>query len=372
MELRIGSEIQRLRRQSNSTQQQLADAMGVTGAAVSKWESGASYPDITLLPRLARYLNITVDELLCFEQALPEEKALEIEKECRDALRQNTADGLELCRRFLREYPGSLYLKYRIGGALMMREMEGRGKAGEETAKLSTRLMEEVAEGQGYAEEGLRKKLMDAAQGVLPGLYLMTEDLESAERAAQKLPDNSREKSMLLCSILQRKGDYKEAQKQAQQGLFADGISLQNHLICLAGLAEREERIADAEEIYLTLLRAGRALGFKGQTNYGMNCLLLAALYLKQNKTEKAKGPVGDFAEFAEGWQGVSSGLPGQLYGSLTFTAPNTEMGEMLQREYIQFLQQKEFDPIRDTPVFARAMQAAEKLEIEPKKKAEP
>lgn len=46
------------------TQEQLAQAMGVTNQAVSKWESGQSYPHITLLPRLAAYFRVTVDELL--------------------------------------------------------------------------------------------------------------------------------------------------------------------------------------------------------------------------------------------------------------------------------------------------------------------
>lgn len=53
-----------LRREMGITQEQLAQAMGVTNQAVSKWESGQSYPDITLLPRLAAYFRVTVDELL--------------------------------------------------------------------------------------------------------------------------------------------------------------------------------------------------------------------------------------------------------------------------------------------------------------------
>ncbi len=53
-----------LRREMGITQEQLAQAMGVTNQAVSKWESGQSYSDITLLPRLAAYFRVTVDELL--------------------------------------------------------------------------------------------------------------------------------------------------------------------------------------------------------------------------------------------------------------------------------------------------------------------
>lgn len=63
-ELRLGEQLAFLRREKQITQEQLAQVMGVTNQAVSKWESGQSYPDITLLPRLAEYFQVTVDELL--------------------------------------------------------------------------------------------------------------------------------------------------------------------------------------------------------------------------------------------------------------------------------------------------------------------
>lgn len=63
-QLRCGEQLAFLRREKQVTQEQLAQAVGVTNQAVSKWESGQSYPDITLLPALAAYFDVTVDELL--------------------------------------------------------------------------------------------------------------------------------------------------------------------------------------------------------------------------------------------------------------------------------------------------------------------
>lgn len=63
-QLPIGSIIQMLRKQNQLTQLQLAQAIGVSAPAVSKWESGGSYPDITLLMPLARALGTTVDGAL--------------------------------------------------------------------------------------------------------------------------------------------------------------------------------------------------------------------------------------------------------------------------------------------------------------------
>lgn len=52
------------------TQDELASYLGVSKAAISKWETGQSYPDITLLPRLAVYFNISIDELLGYSPQL--------------------------------------------------------------------------------------------------------------------------------------------------------------------------------------------------------------------------------------------------------------------------------------------------------------
>ena len=59
-----GATIKALREKQGLTQAQLAERLAVSDKAVSKWETGAGYPDITLLPRIANYFGITVDELI--------------------------------------------------------------------------------------------------------------------------------------------------------------------------------------------------------------------------------------------------------------------------------------------------------------------
>ena len=60
----IGSRIAKYRTGKGLTQEALANQMGVSSQAVSKWETDASCPDITALPQLCRILGITTDELL--------------------------------------------------------------------------------------------------------------------------------------------------------------------------------------------------------------------------------------------------------------------------------------------------------------------
>ncbi len=64
MTIRIGDNIKRLRMQRKVTQEQLAEALNVSSVAVSKWERGETMPDIALLPKLAYYFQVTIDELM--------------------------------------------------------------------------------------------------------------------------------------------------------------------------------------------------------------------------------------------------------------------------------------------------------------------
>lgn len=73
-ELHIAAMIVKKRRERGVTQEELAAYFGVSKASVSKWETGQSYPDITFLPKLASYFNISVDELLGYEPQLEQEE----------------------------------------------------------------------------------------------------------------------------------------------------------------------------------------------------------------------------------------------------------------------------------------------------------
>lgn len=64
MEISIGENIRRLRQKKGITQEQLAEVLNISNAAVSKWERGGSFPDITMLFPIADYFGVSVDELM--------------------------------------------------------------------------------------------------------------------------------------------------------------------------------------------------------------------------------------------------------------------------------------------------------------------
>lgn len=68
MEIRIGENIKRLRKAKSVTQEQIAEVLGISVTAVSKWERNETYPDITLLFPLAHYFGVTLDELMGYDE----------------------------------------------------------------------------------------------------------------------------------------------------------------------------------------------------------------------------------------------------------------------------------------------------------------
>lgn len=71
MEIKINEVIRQRRRTMDISQETLADHLGVSVQAVSKWETNASYPDITLLPKIAEYLKTDINALFFGTEAEP-------------------------------------------------------------------------------------------------------------------------------------------------------------------------------------------------------------------------------------------------------------------------------------------------------------
>ena len=63
MDINLGRIIKQLRAEQSITQEELAEYLGISFQAVSKWETGTTLPDITLLPKLAAFFGVRIDEL---------------------------------------------------------------------------------------------------------------------------------------------------------------------------------------------------------------------------------------------------------------------------------------------------------------------
>ena len=123
MQIELGNNIRHLRRRDGRTQEALAEALGVTSQAVSRWESGGSFPDINLIPSIANYFGVTIDELFGYENQR-QQRIDALYTKINNMLRQNygadknISQCIAMARDALVEYPGNEKLMLCLASAL--------------------------------------------------------------------------------------------------------------------------------------------------------------------------------------------------------------------------------------------------------------
>lgn len=105
--------IKKLRKERDLTQEGLADLLGVTFQAVSKWERGESYPDITLLPVIADFFDTSIDDLLGVDKAKNEQEILSVIDKF-DNRKYNGTDGaFDFVTKAYKKYPSDFRIVVR-------------------------------------------------------------------------------------------------------------------------------------------------------------------------------------------------------------------------------------------------------------------
>lgn len=101
----IARNITRLRKDQGLTQDDLAGYLGVTKASVSKWETEQSFPDIALLPRIATYFGISIDDLIGYAPQISKAEIKRTYLHLRDQLaRQSFEQAHASCQEVIRDY----------------------------------------------------------------------------------------------------------------------------------------------------------------------------------------------------------------------------------------------------------------------------
>ena len=107
---RLAENISLLRHKKGITQEKLADFVGVTKASVSKWEKGISMPDIVVLPQLATYFGVTIDDLMGYEPQLNRAQVIQLHGELREdfavkPFKEAMDNSLKLVKQYYNCYP---------------------------------------------------------------------------------------------------------------------------------------------------------------------------------------------------------------------------------------------------------------------------
>ena len=110
--LAVGKILQGLRKAKGITQEQLSEILGVSCAAISKWENEQMYPDISFFPILARYFNVSIDCLFGFSNELTEKEYNDFKEECTELFAQKQYfNGMEKIKALCYLFPTNDRLK---------------------------------------------------------------------------------------------------------------------------------------------------------------------------------------------------------------------------------------------------------------------
>ena len=109
--MNLGNKIREFRRSRGLTQEQLAASLNITPQAVFKWESCASYPDMTMIPALASLFRVTLDELFDFDLNNIDKEIEEIRLEYNKYFWNNFEKAEQILLDGLKTYPASIRLK---------------------------------------------------------------------------------------------------------------------------------------------------------------------------------------------------------------------------------------------------------------------
>lgn len=105
--MNIGKKIKNLRKAQNLSQEKLAEHFNVTPQAVSKWENGTAYPDITIIPSLAVFFNISIDELFDFDKTKIESEIIAVVDEAYKYRYDNPNKSAAILKAGLEKYPNN-------------------------------------------------------------------------------------------------------------------------------------------------------------------------------------------------------------------------------------------------------------------------
>lgn len=199
MMLSIGSKIKSLRKRRGLTQEQLAEAIGISFQAVSKWENGIALPDITLAPALASYFGITIDELFDYNLRETEKK---IDTICKDAFMCRNDDPIKsrtILEEGLKAYPDNDIL---LNNLLYVIDYQNEP---DEVIKIANKLIDMTT------HEDVK---YDALRFLADAYKQKKGDMESAEAAIEMIPEIYFSKLSVAAWILTGKKQYDAAEKQ--------------------------------------------------------------------------------------------------------------------------------------------------------------
>lgn len=285
MELNIGKKIAEFRKVKAASQEQLADFAGVSVAAVSKWETGSSYPDITLLPAIAEFFGVSIDVLMGYAVTANDFEEVRRRANAYDGTGDFGA-GIPFIEKALKKYPDDFNMTLALAGLKL-----GKGTSSVPANKVC--VLESIAL---YQKS---KALIPPGSG--SGFNWIDHQIAFAYgsigeygTAINILTKAGEERYALdIAGFMKKQGRFDEAKERLQKKLWDTVFTFAANTLWLAECFEREGDKASALSLYELNAEFTRHFTRSDKSCYcdlmcGWNFSDLAKQYQKAGSADKA------------------------------------------------------------------------------------
>ncbi len=237
-EINIAKSIVNKRKEKGLTQDELANYLGVSKASVSKWETGLSYPDIAILPKLATYFNTTIDELMNYEPQLTKQEIRKLYSDLTKDFNNLPMDEVLIkCKDIIKKYYSCYPLLFQIAALLVNNSMRG------ENAETTAQIIEEAKRLLKYVKSNSKDAELAKQAQLLEGYCLLVQNRPNEVVALiDKEEISLTSTEPLLASAYEMIGNVAEAKSIFQVGIYKNIMSLLNLMPSYLKLCKQDKK----------------------------------------------------------------------------------------------------------------------------------
>ncbi len=344
MEIMFEKSLRDLLAKREKTQRELADHLLISTQAVSKWCRGENLPDIALLPKIASFLDVSVDELLGVGEIKKQEKIQEYRKKSFELSRKGRNDAcIEMWREAYAEFPNDMIVNE---GLMFALHGSGDKKHYEEELSLGERILHESTD----------ERVRGIAIQILCNIHSKNGNKEKAKEYANMANRIWSSSNVLLSEIF----DGDEGVKYNRK-LMLECLDILQGAVMRLSMNSDDEGTLQLQEFYLKIMEFFFDDGFYGY--YALYATQrhksLAKLYLSHRKDEqKAIAHLKKAVDFAKQYDGLPEPPNEVVYTSTMFKGfqdanaifgiyPETECEQLLKD-----LADSEYDSVRENDWF--------------------